>query len=328
MKQPIITIILAMLLSMLGFKAFAHDIAVANSDGITIYYLWTNYNTELAVSYRGNYHSSYSDRYQGNIVIPESVTYNGKSYPVTSIGELAFSTCKSLTSVTIPNSVTSIGAYAFALSGLTSVTIPNSVTDIGGSAFEGTEWYNNQPDGLLYINNSMYAYKGTMPDNTIITIKEGTTKIYANAFYGCSGMKSVTIPNSVTSIGDWAFGNCSGLTSVNIPNYVISIGVSSFAYCSGLTNVTIGNSVTNIGKFAFGSCSGLTIVNFNATNCSMMGGYDYPVFSKCSSLTTLNIGDGVQTIPDYAFYGCSGLTSVTIPNSVTSIGYDAFAHCI
>ena len=130
------TFLLTLLLSMAGITAAAHDIEAANN-GKTIYYVWTNNNTELAVSYRGSDYSSYTNRYSGNVVIPESVTYNGTSYPVTSIGDWTFYGCSGLTSVTIPNSVTSIGGSAFRdCSGLTSVTIPNSVTSIGNSAFQ------------------------------------------------------------------------------------------------------------------------------------------------------------------------------------------------
>ena len=128
---------------------------------------------------------------------------------VTSIGEYAFTICYNLTSVTIPNSVTSIGISAFEnCSGLTSITIPNSVTSIGSSAFKGTKWYDNQPDGVVYAGKVLYAYKGTMPSNTKINIKEGTTGITGNAFRYCSGLTSVTIPNSVTSIEKGAFNGC------------------------------------------------------------------------------------------------------------------------
>ena len=134
MKKLNFTFLFTMLMSMVGLIASAHDIEVKNADGVTIYYNYINNNTELAVTYRGTNSSSYS----GNVVIPESVTYSGKKYSVTGIGEEAFQSCSWLISVTIPNSVTSIGKYAFRnCSRLTSVTIPNSVTSIGSSAFSG-----------------------------------------------------------------------------------------------------------------------------------------------------------------------------------------------
>ena len=184
-------------------------------------------------------------------VIPNSVT---------SIGDWAFRGCTGLTSVIIPNSVTSIGEAAFRdCSGLTSVTIPNSVTSIGKSAFSGCS-------GL-----------------TSVTIPNSVTSIGNYAFYGCSGLTSVTIPNSVTSIGEDAFSGCSGLTSITIPNSVTSIEYDTFSGCSGLTSVTIPNSVTSIGEYAFSGCSGLTSVT---------------------------IGNSVTSIGYHAFGGCYGLTSI------------------
>lgn len=138
MKQFRITILLTVLMSMFGVKTFAHDIAVANKDGVTIYYKWINDKTELRVVCRGSYHDSYSNEYSGDVVIPESVEYEGKTYNVTSIGYAAFRDCDGLTSVTIPNSVTSIDISAFSgCSSLTSMIIPSSVTSIGSSVFYG-----------------------------------------------------------------------------------------------------------------------------------------------------------------------------------------------
>ena len=106
-------LLLTALISMACATSFAHDIEVANSDGVTIYYFYTNNNTELAVSCQGSSYNEFSDEYSGNVVIPESVTYNGNTYSVTAIGNNAFNGCSDLTSVTIPNSVTIFGAQAF-----------------------------------------------------------------------------------------------------------------------------------------------------------------------------------------------------------------------
>ena len=226
-KQSITKILLTILISMMGANVFAYDIAVENSDGITIYYNYINYGEELEVTY-GSY-------YSGNVVIPEEITYMNKTQKVTSIGGWAFYDSGSLTSVTIPNSVTSICDCAFQnCTGLTSVTIPNSVTSIRNEAFKECR------------------------SLTSVTIPNSVTSIGNRAFWGCSGLTSVTIPNSVTSIGSETFRNCRGLTSVTIPNSVTSIGSEAFHDCRSLTSVTIPNSVTSIGNGAFYGCSSLT----------------------------------------------------------------------
>ena len=236
-KQSFITILLTVLMSMVGTKAFAHDIEVANSDGVTIYYVWMNNNTELAVSYKGSTYESYNNEYSGNVVIPSSVEYNGNSYSVTSIGECTFADCTDLTSVTIPNGVTSIEYIAFAgCSSLTSVTIPNSVTSIADLAFS------------------------RCPSLTSIEIPNSVTTIGNSVFFDSIGLTSVTIPNSVTEIGEFAFSGCSGLTSLTISNSMTSIPFSAFDCCTSLTSIEIPNSVTKIGGFAFGNCTGLTSI--------------------------------------------------------------------
>ena len=176
MKNKTLSILLAVLMIMAASMASAHDFEV---DGI--YYQITSSTTPytVAVSYDG------SIKYTGSVIIPETVSYNGKVYSVTSIGDKAFYGCNGLTSITIPNSVTSIGDEAFeGCNGLTSITIPNSVTSIGDEAFQYCS-------GL-----------------TSVTIPNSVTSIGNSAFSGCSGLTSVTIPNSVTSIGGGAFQYC------------------------------------------------------------------------------------------------------------------------
>ena len=324
MKKLNITLLLTVLISMVGAKALAHDIEVANADGITIYYIWANNKTELTVSYRGDFNNSYSNEYSGNLVIPESVIYEGKTYPVTSIGHSAFYGCFGLTSVTIGNSVTTIGGFAFIdCYRLISVTIPNSVTIIGPSAFANTGISENAPNGIFYVDKWVCGYKGTMPDNTSISLKEGTLGIQVSAFSDRSGLTSVTIPNSVTRIPASAFYNCKGLTSVTIPNSVTSIGEQAFFNCQNLTSIEIPNSVTSIGNQAFTGCSGLTSVTIPNSVTSI----EHQVFLGCRGLTSITIPNSVTSIGSEAFEYCSGLTSVNIGEGVTSIGNKAFDGC-
>ncbi len=236
-----------------------------------------------------------------NSTIPNSVT---------SIGNFAFWNCSGLTSITIPNSVTSIGYSAFSgCSGLTSITIPNSVISIGYSAFYGCS-------GLSSItvssDNSVYDSRNNC--NALIETDTNTL---------ITGCNNTTIPNSVTSIGYGAFYGCSGLTSLTIGNSVTSIGDFAFFYCTGLTSVTIPNSVTSIGRYAFSGCSGLTSINIPNNVKSI----DEGTFESCSGLTSLDIPNSVTSINNYAFSGCRGLKSLIIPNSVTFIGMEILSSC-
>lgn len=245
---------------------------------------------------------------------------------VKSIGGYAFYGCSSLTSITLPKGLTSIGVAAFSgCSSLTSINIPEGLTSIGGSAFGGTAWYNNLPDGLVYIGKVLYEYKGTMPENTSIEIKEGIVSISPSAFYSCSSLTSINIPESVTSIGSSAFYNCRSLTTITLPESLKSIGEMAFDHCTSLTTIYIPKSVTSIGECAFRYCSSLTSITLPESLTSI--GDD--AFRDCSRLTAINIPENSQltSIGKSTFERCTRLTAINIPESVTSIGGSAFYGC-
>ena len=213
------------------------------------------------------------------------------------IAEGAFRYCRGLTSVTIPNSVTSIGESTFyGCRGLTSIILPNSVTSIGNYAFSNCSSLTSVsiPNSVIYIGDS--------------------------AFISCSGLTSITIPNSVTSIGNYAFASCSSLTSVTIPNSVTSIGDQAFSSCSSLTSVTIPNSVTSIGKWAFDDCSSLTSVTIGNSVTSI----GKKAFYGCSCLTSVTIGNSVTSIGEEAFDNFSLKEITVLPTTVPKVDESAF----
>ena len=260
-----------------------------------------------------------------------SLTYIAIGESVTSIGEDAFRECSSLASIAIPESVTSIGSYAFwYCSSLASITFAENsqLTSIGGSAFDDTPWYSNLPDGVVYISNVLYEYRGAMSENTSITIPESVTSIGGGAFAGCSNLVSITIPESVTKIGVRAFYGCSSLTYITIPEGVTSIGGSTFDGCSSLTSITIPEGVTSIGGSTFDGCSSLVSITFAGN--SQLTSIGSSAFCNCSSLTSITIPESVTKIGNYAFEGCTSLKEVIIEDGSTtlSLGYQLWGYTL
>lgn len=310
MRKKLLSLILLLLAGLSAAQAY--DFSAVTPSGQTLFYtIDTATNTTVSVVGFDN------TQPLGNLTIPDTVTYGGNTYSVTSIGRTAFYGCKGLTSVTIPNSVTSIGMEAFeACEDLTSVTMPNSITSI--------------EHGTFYYCSSL----------TSVTIPNSVTSIGLGAFGFCTSLASLTIPSSVTSIGERAFlfvkhieyhgtatGGPWGAISMNGYQdndfiYSDSTETTLLAYIGHDTAVTVANTVDTIGS-AFYSCSWLTSVSL-PNSVTFIGA---SAFYECKNLTSMTIPNSVTTIEPGLFYGCEGLTSVTIPNSVTKIGYRAFFNC-
>ena len=286
------------LLAVLPLTASAYD---AKLNGI--YYVFDK------SAYTAKVTSNGTNSYFGVVVIPSTVTYGGITYPVTTIDD-AFYACSSLSSVTIPSSVTSIANFAFYhCSSLTSIVVEsgntvydsrdncNAIIETATGTLVAACKNSFIPNGVKIIKSNVFEEISSL---TSVNIPNSVTTIESGAFRGCTNLESVTMGNSVTTIGSYAFSDCTGLKSIKIPNSVTEIGNRAFSGCSGLAEVTIGNGVTTIGSEAF---------------------------EECSSLTEIRIPNKVTTINSSTFTRCSSLKTIIIPNSVTSIGYDAFSYC-
>ena len=297
-------------LALLPTNAMAYDFEV---DGI----FYKINGNETTVTY-ANYGSG-SD-YSGDVVIPETITYDGVIYSVTAIGNAAFMWSYDLTSVNIPISVTSIGRHAFyGCDRLTRLDIPSSVTSIGYNAFHGC-------NGLTSItvdpDNPNYDSRDNC--NAIIETTSNTLIV------GCN---NTIMPNIITAIGSGAFYGCSGLTSLNIPSSVISIGYDAFWGCYGLSSITVDPNNPN-----YDSRDNCNAIIHKASNTLIVGcnntvlpntitAIESYAFYGCSRLTSLNIPSSVTYIGEGAFESCTGLTNITVPNTVISIGDEAFCFC-
>ena len=251
-----------------------------------------------------------------SIVIPNSVK---------SLGHDAFENCTSLSSVIIMSGVTSIGADAFyGCSSLSNITIPDSVTEIYDGAFSKTKWFDNQSDGVVYAGKVAYTYKGDMPKNTKILLRQDTKSISRYAFSDCTNLTDIVIPNSVNRIDVGTFWRCTSLKSITIPNSVISIGSKAFSDCTNLSDIIIPDSITYIASDAFKNTKWF---DNQPDGVVYAGKVAYEYKGNMLENTKIVLKQGTKSISKDAFSGCINLTNIVIPNSLLSVGGGAFMNC-
>ena len=317
--------------------------------------------TKTAILYSGPKSSS-------NVVVPEKVkSKDGTEYLVVALGQECFATSSTLSSITIPSSITSLGFECFkGCKKLTSITLPPSVTELGEGCFKDCIGMTSITIPSSLTKLSLECFSGCSSLKSI-TIPSSVTELGLECFSGCSSLKSITIPSSVTELGDDCFKNCSNLTSITlpssitslkrgsfngcynlrsitIPSSVTSLGAACFELCMNLTSVTIPSSVTSLGNYCFSYCEKLTSITIPSSVTELGEGcfrlssirsitlpsvmsLGYRCFEDCQNLQSITILSSVTSLPSECFKNCNNLTSITIPSSVTELGYRCFGGC-
>ena len=241
-----------------------------------------------------------------------------------SIGDGAFKQCSSLGELTVGSGVKSIGKQAFYdCYCLENITMLSNDATIGDEAFHNTAWYDCQPAGVLYMNELLYSYKGTMPANEQITVKEGTKAISGYAFDGFTNLESITLPEGLERIGIYTFRGCNGLKNIALPESLEHIGKNAFQNCTALESVTIGKNIKSIGDYAFSGCSALNNPSL-PEGLESIGNY---AFKDCKNITNIVFPESLTAISTYVVQGCTKLKEITIGSKTETVGSFAFYNC-
>ena len=299
------------------------------------------------------------------IYIPNSVKYLGQSafeecgaltrvsnaQGLMGIGFYTFCGCSSLSDFTFAQGLTNIGMGAFIGTAITKATIPEGVSNLQGYTFynctslaeivlpesldtlylgslDNTAWYNAQPDGVVYIGNFVYGYKGEMPKNTKLVIPSGITKMaFRDTFKNQKNLVSVTLPEGFTEIQEATFYGCKNLSEVILPEGITTIWQNAFYGCTSLQEIILPKSLQKMYEGAFYRCGFEQIVLTEAMLSIGAAGDNVGVFEACKNLREIVIPQNIATIGSRCFYGCTNLTKVTIEDGVQEIRTDAFLHC-
>ncbi|MBR6927158.1 MAG: leucine-rich repeat domain-containing protein [Bacteroidaceae bacterium] len=309
MKTKILS---AILIALLTLPAMAYDYE-ENGIGYTIN------NSTKSVSVTG-YNSSVIAQNEGVVNIPEAISFNGRTYSVTSIGERAFSGYTGITSITIPSSVTSIGDLAFhGCTSLTSITIPPSIAYIGKYPFAGCENLNSvHITDLAAWCKIRYPYAAETGFRSQNAAESNPLSYAHNLYLNGELLTDLIIPDSITSIGNFAFVNCTSLKSITIPNSFKAMGTLTFYGCTGLEGIYISDLTVwcNIKYYDYYYESPYTPLQ-----------YAKRLFLNEKEVTDLIIPDSLTTINSPYFKYLKNLKSITIPSSFTSFGNYAFWNC-
>lgn len=302
--------------------------------GSTLYYI-VDSNAEAIVVpplypnlYRVSY-NNYSSWYgytqpTGNVVIPDTVPFNGAPYPVKSIGWNAFYNCNAVTGVTLPDGIECVDTSAFMLcTSLQSITLSTALREIKYSAFTGCSALAaiNIPQNVQLIDSAAFAMCSHLQT---VTLPDGLQTIRWATFSDCSSLRNINFPSSLTVIEEYAFANDASLgPAIELPNGLAYIGTEAFNNCSSLISVALPSSLNHIGAGAFSGCTGLQSIAIPQGVTSIRE----QAFANCSSLRSIILPQTLASVESWVFYKCTALDTLLFPDNVTAIGSAAMALC-